>query len=388
MIHLSQMGRLLKDQVCQNVSVSLQGSMSVPQHTLVSIHFDGKEFIFDSNESVGRREAYQKDIIIDEVTRGWVQAWSNTDENFITQEDKGLIDLASTELGIFIKQQEIDLKFKETTKELQIVNHELTDAIRGRTVAQKMLEDSRELLRKLISYQENVRDEECSRIAREVHDDLMSELARIKAHLSTIITDNKKSNVLPDARLVEAAILTDTAGETVKRIIESLRPVELDHLPLWEAIEMSANKILKRSNIHFEFMIEEAVESIEIQSDLGTALFRIFQEIMTNVVRHANASVVTFQALLNEDDLTITVKDDGHGMITERRSDPNSWGIIGMKERIRYFGGNFTISGGSTGAGTTVTIQLPIEVDFIGLPRRSRIHYQQSPVTCQPVQQS
>jgi signal transduction histidine kinase len=145
---------------------------------------------------------------------------------------------------------------------------------------------------------------------------------------------------------------------------------------------MSANKILKRSNIHFEFMIEEAVESIEIKSDLGTALFRIFQEIMTNIARHANASVVTLQAFLHENDLTITVKDDGHGMIAERRSDPNSWGIIGMKERIRYFGGNFTISGGSIGAGTTVTIQLPIEVDFIGLPRRSRIHYQQSPVAC------
>ena len=131
-------------------------------------------------------------------------------------------------------------------------------------------------------------------------------------------------------------------------------------------------------------MIDEAVESIEIQSDLGTALFRIFQEIMTNVVRHANASIVTLQASLYEDGLTITVKDDGHGMISERRSDPNSWGIIGMKERIRYFGGSFIISGGSTGAGTSVTIQLPIEVDFIGLPRRS---HQQASAIYHPGQQ-
>ena len=378
MVHLNLMGRLLKDQVCQNVCVSLQGSMSVPQHTLVSIHFDGKEFMFEDDESQCRRETYRKDIIIDEVARGRVQAWSNTEENFMTQEDKGLIDLASTELGIFIKQQEIDLKLRETTKELQIVNHELTDAIRSRTLAQKMLEDSRELLRKLISHQENIRDAECNRIATEVHDELVIELARIKAHLSTVITDNKKRNILPDARLVEAAILTDTVGETVKRIIESLRPVELDHLPLWEAIELNANKILKRSNIHFEFMVDEAAESIEIKSDLGTALFRIIQEIMTNVVRHADASMVILQAFLQEDDLTITVKDDGHGMITERRSDPNSWGIVGMNERVRYFGGHFTISAGATGIGTTVTIQLPIKACTVELSRGSRLHYQKA----------
>ncbi len=374
MAHLNLMGRLLKDQVCQNICVSLQGSMSVPQHTLVSIHFDGKEFMFEDDESLCRIERYRKDIIIDEVARGLVQAWSNTEESFMTQEDKDLIDLASTEIGIFIKQQEIDLKLKETSKELQLVNHELTDAIRSRTLAQKMLEDSRVLLRKLISHQESVRDAECNRIATEVHDELVIELARIKAHLSTVITDNKKRNILPDARLVEAAILTDTLGETVKRIIESLRPVELDHLPLWEAVELNANKILKRSNIHFEFMVDEAAESIEIKSDLGTALFRIIQEIMTNVVRHANASMVILQASLQEDDLTITVKDDGHGMITERRSDPNSWGIIGMNERVRYFGGHFTISAGVTGIGTTVTIQLPIKACSVG----SKLHYQKA----------
>ena len=251
-------------------------------------------------------------------------------------------------------------KLIQTTKELQITNRDLTNAVRDHTASQRLLEESRELLRKLISHQEEVREEEGRRIAKEVHDDLGSELTGIKSYLSTIMADNKNRNIPSDSRLEEAAKMTDNASATVQRIIEGLRPSQLDHLPLWDAIDSNSRKILKRNNIKFDSEIQRSVKEVEINPELGTALFRIIQETITNVVRHAAAKSVSLQANLKGNDMTILVRDDGRGITIDRRSHQNSWGIIGMKERVHYFGGDFTITGDPIAGGTIVTIYLPI----------------------------
>ena len=261
---------------------------------------------------------------------------------------------------ILEESRDLLCKLIQTTKELQITNRDLTNAVRDHTASQRMLEESRELLRKLISHQEEVREEEGRRIAKEVHDDLGSELTGIKSYLSTIMADNKNRNIPSDSRLEEAAKMTDNASATVQRIIEGLRPSQLDHLPLWDAIDSNSRKILKRNNIKFDSEIQRSVKEVEINPELGTALFRIIQETITNVVRHAAAKSVSLQANLKGNDMTILVRDDGRGITIDRRSHQNSWGIIGMKERVHYFGGDFTITGDPISGGTTVTIHLPI----------------------------
>ncbi len=173
--------------------------------------------------------------------------------------------------------------------------------------------------------------------------------------------DNRNKGIPSDPRLEEATNLTDTASVTVQRIIEGLRPSQLDHLPLWDAIESNSRKTLKRINVKFDFEIQKSVTKIEINSEIGTTLFRVIQETITNVVRHAAASSVSLQATLNDNGMTIRIKDDGRGITIDRRSHQNSWGIIGMKERIHYLGGDLTIIGDTAGGGTTVTIHLPIE---------------------------
>jgi signal transduction histidine kinase len=258
------------------------------------------------------------------------------------------------------ESRELLFNLIQTTKDLQITHRDLINAVKGHTASQKMLEESRELLRKLISHQENVRDEEGRRIAKEVHDDLGSELTGIKSYLSTIMADNRNRGIPPDSRLEEAAKITDNASATVQRIIEGLRPSQLDHLPLWEAIDSNSRKTLKRNNIKFDSEIQRSVKEAEINSELGTALFRIIQETITNVVRHAAAKSVSLQATLKGSGMTILVKDDGRGFTIDRRSHQNSWGIIGMKERVHYFDGDFTITGDPISGGTTVTIHLPI----------------------------
>ena len=360
MIRLNLTGKMPLDQVCQNIVTSLQESMSTSQPIQVLIGLDDQEFKSVNYESMFKRQVYRSPITVNEIERGSVSVWTELIEGSVSQRDQELISRVAIEMGSYIDHQETYQKLEKSTKELQVTNRDLTNAVRGYTSSQKMLEESRELLRKLISHQENVRDEEGRRIAKEVHDDLGSELTGIKSYLSTIMADNRNRGIPPDSRLEEAAKITDNASATVQRIIEGLRPSQLDHLPLWEAIDSNSRKTLKRNNIKFDSEIQRSVKEAEINSELGTALFRIIQETITNVVRHAAAKSVSLQATLKGSGMTILVKDDGRGFTIDRRSHQNSWGIIGMKERVHYFGGDFTITGDPIAGGTTVTIHLPI----------------------------
>lgn len=363
MIRLHLSGRLPLDQVCQSVVTSLQELTGTLHPIQVLIELDGQEFKSISYESIFKRLIYRTPITVNEIERGSISVWSELIENPINERRQKLIELiklVSFELGNYTNHHETYQKLEQSTNELQITNRDLTNVVRSHAASQRMLEESRELLRKLISHQENVRDEEGRRIAKEVHDDLGSELTGIKSYLSTIMADNKNRGIPSDSRLEEAANITDSASATVQRIIEGLRPSQLDHLPLWDAIDSNSRKILKRNNIKFDSEIQRSVKEAEINPELGTALFRIIQETITNVVRHAAATSVTLQAILKGGDMTILVKDDGRGFINDRRSHQNSWGIIGMKERVHYFGGDFTITGDPIAGGTTVTIHLPI----------------------------
>ncbi|WP_084069201.1 response regulator [Paraburkholderia heleia] len=221
------------------------------------------------------------------------------------------------------------------------------------------LRHSREALRSLAAHQEAIKEDERKRIAQEIHDELGSLLTGIKAYVSVSVDRSVQAGHAPDPLLMDATRLADDAIEAVRRVITDLRPSVLDQLGVWEALEWYANQIEKRSDLVCECSIASDVVSVELGPERSTMLFRIVQETMTNVLRHAEASRVCVRATRSDDALLVAIADDGKGIEMEALKD-QSWGILGMRERAYHFGGELTVSG-RPGHGTSVLLTLPLE---------------------------
>ena len=229
-------------------------------------------------------------------------------------------------------------------------------------LAEEALRQSREALRSLAAHQETIKENERKRIAQEIHDELGSLLTGIKAHVSVSIERAAQAGQPQDPLLVDAARLADDAIAAVRRVITDLRPSVLDQLGVWEALAWYANQIEMRADFVCECAVDDDALAVQLDQDRSTMLFRIVQETLTNVQRHAQASHVSIHVRRDARGLVLEVRDDGRGI--ELRDDPQrrSWGILGMRERARHFGGELTITG-EPGAGTTVVLRLPLESD-------------------------
>ncbi|GAB2842722.1 hypothetical protein GCM10027277_07460 [Pseudoduganella ginsengisoli] len=212
-------------------------------------------------------------------------------------------------------------------------------------------------LRKLAAHQESIREDERKRIAQEIHDELGGLLTGIKAYIGVAI---ERAGGKADPLLSEAAGLAQDAIATVRRVITDLRPSVLDQLGLWAALEWHAEQVAQRSGLRCSCRIEPDAAELELDAGRSTMLFRVVQEGLTNVVRHAHASAVLIDAWRDAAGLRITVADDGIGITEERLRNGASWGIIGMQERVRHFGGELQIVPGEAG-GTTLRLQLPLD---------------------------
>ncbi|MFO7741416.1 MAG: GAF domain-containing protein [Anaerolineae bacterium] len=215
---------------------------------------------------------------------------------------------------------------------------------------------AREQLRELTTYLEDAREEERTRIAREIHDELGRAMTALKLDVSWLIRR------LPAGRpgLVQRAdAISHTIDETVqiiRRISSELRPGILDDLGLAAAIEWEAETFTERSDIPCELDLDSPGDSLDRR--VTTVLFRIFQEALTNVVRHAAASRVCVRLKVTREEATLTVQDDGRGISQSDLGDGRSLGLIGMRERARTLGGQVSFRGRSA-EGTTVTACIP-----------------------------
>jgi PAS domain S-box-containing protein len=228
--------------------------------------------------------------------------------------------------------------------------------ITGRKLAEQALLDSRAELRNLAAHQEAIKERERKHIAQEVHDELGGLLTGINAHISVAI---ERAGGEPDPLLVDAARLTREAMDAVRKVITDLRPSVLDQLGVWAALEWYAEQVARRSGLLCECHIAPEVQQLELGTERSTMLFRIVQEGLTNVVRHAQAKRVGVHVDCRGDLLLVRVEDDGKGVDEERLLNKESWGIRGMLERARHFGGKVTIKG-SAGHGTTLSLELPL----------------------------
>ena len=227
------------------------------------------------------------------------------------------------------------------------------------SLANSKLEQSESHLRRLIGYQEGVREEERRRIAGDIHDQLGGDLTGISSHLSVAIASNSKLGLMPNKNLESALNIVSGAMKTVRMTINELRLPMLDNFGVWAALRWYSGEIEDRSELSCEFIIDQRSELTEIDPDLTTAIFRIVQEATTNVIRHANASMVTIQVRVRDRELVVEVLDDGIGMATDQSSKFNSMGLAGMRERARYLGGRLEITS-KPGEGTRVTLLIPL----------------------------
>jgi PAS domain S-box-containing protein len=235
--------------------------------------------------------------------------------------------------------------------------------ITQRKLAEKALKASQEQLRALSAKAQSAREEEGTRIAREIHDELGGALTGLKWDLEGIDTSlmetNGKSKV-PEVRKQIRSMtgLIESTINTVRRISSELRPGVLDDLGLVAAIEWQAQQFQKRTGlkVHWESDLDHAA----VKRDAATAVFRIFQEVLTNVLRHSRAQNIFVS--LNEVDgyLELGVRDDGRGITEDEQKNTRSLGLLGMQERALLVGGEVSIKG-AKGKGTTVTVRIPVD---------------------------
>jgi signal transduction histidine kinase/CHASE1-domain containing sensor protein len=220
------------------------------------------------------------------------------------------------------------------------------------------LRRSQKSLRELGGHQERIKENERQRIAREIHDELGGVLTGIKAYVS--VASSRVGSDAPAAPLLaEAMAQADSALDTVRRVIADLRPSVLDQLGVWEAIEWQASQLEAQTGVHCHCAIEPDLPAIG--ADGGAMLFRIAQEALTNVARHAHATVVEITAHLGQGQLLLDIEDNGAGIVPERMLAPESWGLRGMQERALYLGGTLSIGKGRK-QGTLVSLRLPLSV--------------------------
>jgi PAS domain S-box-containing protein len=218
------------------------------------------------------------------------------------------------------------------------------------------LRSSREQLRLLLAHAQTVREEERARISREIHDELGQALTALKMDLSWLLKRLDKDEPPLRDKALSMTRLVDANIQMVKRIAAELRPGVLDNLGLTDALEWQAKDFEKRTGISCKIAIRP--RDIRLDRNRSTAIFRIFQETLTNVARHAGASRVTASLTKDRGKVRLFVKDDGKGITAEEVASASSIGLIGMKERVGYLGGKVKISG-SAGKGTSVSVSIP-----------------------------
>lgn len=233
--------------------------------------------------------------------------------------------------------------------------------ITRRKQAENELRESDRQLRALAARLDQVREEERTRIAREIHDELGQSLTGLKMDLAWTnkLLEKPKKPAAPVLREKIAAMmkLIDLTVQSVRRISSELRPGVLDDLGLLSAIEWQANEFQQRSGTACDVSI--AADKRPVPPEISTAVFRIFQEILTNVARHAKATHVQVGLSKTGDQLVLEVHDNGRGVTPQELGDRRSLGLLGMRERAETFGGTVKITG-VAGQGTTVVVTIPL----------------------------
>ena len=226
---------------------------------------------------------------------------------------------------------------------------DITERKRSETELKQLNQELRSVSRHL----ESIREEEQSRIAREVHDQLGQQITGLKMELALLrsyLQSGKDAEQI-QSKIADMFQLLDDTVVSVRKIASDLRPSMLDYFGLAESIENQNEEFTKRSGIKVEF--SKPVADFVFEPGISIGLYRIYQEALTNIARHANATVVNTYLAVTEKEIVLTVTDNGQGFDHTRKT--KSLGLLGMRERAHIMGGKIDIES-EPGKGTTVKI--------------------------------
>ncbi|MDB5855985.1 MAG: hypothetical protein JWR22_4026 [Herminiimonas sp.] len=255
----------------------------------------------------------------------------------------------------------------QSMQQLQMVIRQLEHEVVERKRAEEELQKSQELLRQLAAYQEQIKEDERKRIAREIHDELGQNLMALRIDVSILQARTGTAHPILNEKVRYVLSHIDMSIKAVRAIINNLRPSVLD-LGLSAAIEWQVTEFQRRTGIECEVTMDDSLSDHDLDDSRATALFRILQESLTNVARHAQATLVQIGLHREGEYFNMRIADNGVGIFPGCRRKPNSFGLLGIGERVSTLGGQFTVES-APGAGTILNIaipMMPVEVEAVG----------------------
>lgn len=252
--------------------------------------------------------------------------------------------------------------WKEAQNVLLQKRSDLENAVRARTSElvslNKELRNSREELRRLSEYLQQAREEERIRIAREVHDRLGHSLTGLKMNLTYYLKNRPEASGGQSAQAQTMIEQIDQAIHGVQDICSELRPTILNHFGLIETVKWYLQEFQTQTGIKCRATIVPDIPRLD--GGLDILIFRILEEVMTNILRHSCATAVTVRLKRDDNSILLRVKDNGRGILRQEIIHPRSLGILGIRERVRFWGGRSEFKG-TPNKGTTVSVLLPLK---------------------------
>jgi len=230
--------------------------------------------------------------------------------------------------------------------------------ITERKQAEEKLRRTSKLLRELATHLQSVREEERTMIAQEIHDELGQVLTALKIQISLLANKLNNDQEPLKQKINSLSDMIDASVESVQKISSKLRPGILDELGLIAAIEWQAEEFEKLTNIKCSLALPK--DELKLERNKTTAIFRIFQEALTNIARHSGATKVVVTLMNHQSNIYLEIHDNGKGITQDQIKDFKSLGIHGMEERAIVFGGQVYIEG-LAGKGTKVKVEIPFD---------------------------
>jgi signal transduction histidine kinase len=284
----------------------------------------------------------QKEFVTKYLKKSFAVGFGETEAMFVTKEEK--------KIPYYFTSKAVNFEHKDC---LICVGLDISSTKQTETILKQLNEE----LHNVSAHLEKIKEEEQARIAREVHDQLGQQLTGLKMDVSWL---EKKGEQMAGTeewknKLKEMKETLNEAVRTVRKIAYDLRPSILDDFGLVAAMEWHGHDFSNRSGITVQFLPPEI--SLETEPAMAIGLFRIYQEVLTNVARHAEAKNIKATLEVVEKELIFIITDDGKGF--DNNKEKNSLGLLGMKERAHIMGGSLFINS-EPGKGTTITTKVPL----------------------------
>jgi signal transduction histidine kinase len=245
-------------------------------------------------------------------------------------------------------------------------NREAIEAEKRNLMLAQTVSESTAELTELSHYLQRLQEEEKAKIAREIHDELGGTLAAAKIDLQ-LLSDKLVDDSPHQTRIARIMLAIDDAIQVKRRIIEDLRPTMLDSLGIAAALKWQCSQFSKRSGGTCRVELQD--ENLRLSPAYSIAFYRVTQEALTNISKHAQAKNVVIALQRDGDDWLLRIADDGVGIDVGKRQNPTAHGLLSMRERMRALGGQFSIQG-RPGRGTVIEIRAPLEKELAAAKER------------------